>query len=62
MTTRKTYIGDSVYVDFDGYSLILTTENGGEPSNTIYLEPIVWADLVAYVKRLKESATEGVGT
>jgi len=60
MTTQKTYIGDSVYVDTDGYALILTTENGGEPSNTIYLAPSAWADLVAYVERLTQPvSTEG---
>jgi hypothetical protein len=58
MTTRKTYIGDSVYCDFDGYALILTIENDGESSNTIYLEPSVWDDLVAYVERLKKPAAE----
>jgi hypothetical protein len=62
MTTQKTYIGDSVYVDFDGYSLILTTENGPEPSDAIYLEPSVWADLVAFVERLKQSVKAGEGT
>jgi len=38
---RKTYLGDSVYVDFDGYSLILMTDNSEGPTNTIYLEPVV---------------------
>ena len=37
----KTYIGDSVYADFDGYELTLTTENGSPygPSNVIVLGP-----------------------
>lgn len=39
----KQYLGDSVYASFDGYSVILTTENGLplDPSNRITLEPIV---------------------
>ncbi len=49
----KVYIGDSVYVDFDGYSLILTTENGFGPTNTIYMEPSVCEALKLYVDRLK---------
>jgi hypothetical protein len=50
---NKIYIGDSVYVDFDGYNLILTTENGlaNDPSNTIILEPHVWRNLTEYVER-----------
>lgn len=39
----KTYLGDSVYANYDGYAITLTTENGlpTDPSNTIYLEPSV---------------------
>lgn len=46
----KTYVGDSVYADFNDYhQLVLTTENGDEASNTIYLEPDVWTALVRFV-------------
>ena len=32
---KKTYLGDSVYAEFDGFHLILTTENGcPEPQAT----------------------------
>jgi len=51
----KRYIGDSVYVDFDGWNLVLTTENDdGPPSNLIVLEPEVYKQLVQYVESLKE--------
>jgi hypothetical protein len=56
----KTYLGDSVYVSFDGYMLVLTTDNGMGPSNTIYLEPEVYEALVGYVDRLK--ARQGTET
>lgn len=48
----KEYIGDGVYVDFDGYQLELSTEreNG---TNRIYLEPQLWVNLTKYVERLK---------
>lgn len=36
---KKEYLGDSVYAEYDGFGVWLTTENGGEPSNQIYLEP-----------------------
>ena len=41
----KEYLGDSVYADCDDYYIILTTDNGEGPSNTIYLEPAVMAEL-----------------
>ena len=55
-TTKPVYLGDSVYVETDGYGLILTTNNGyhDDPRNRIYLEPEVYAALVAYVAALKE--------
>jgi hypothetical protein len=54
MQSKKEYIGDSVYVSFDGYHIVLTTENGlpGDPSNTIALEPSVFKSLCEYEKRL----------
>jgi len=48
----KEYMGDSVYVEFDGYGLTLTTENGYGASNTIYIESPVYAALQRYVERL----------
>jgi hypothetical protein len=50
----KEYIGDSVYVEFDGYGLVLTTDNGFGPTNTITLEPEVFHALARYVQRLEE--------
>lgn len=40
----KTYVGDSVYVEFDGLYIIVTTENGypDDPRNRIAMEPDVW--------------------
>jgi hypothetical protein len=54
----KEYIGDAVYVDFDGYMLVLTTENGIGVANTICLEPNVWVQLLAYVERLEKARKE----
>ena len=50
---NKRYLGDSVYVEFDGFSFVLTTENGYGASNTIVLEPKVYEALVLYVEQLK---------
>jgi len=52
----KKYIGDSVYAYFDGNQIVLTTENGEEndPSNVIFLEPIVVLALTKYIEERKE--------
>jgi hypothetical protein len=53
----KTYIGDSVYVSietpFASSPIVLTTENGFGPSNTIVLEPEVWASLTNWVNHYR---------
>ncbi len=54
----KEYIGDGAYVDFDGYALVLTTENGIDIQNTVVLEPEVWRALEAYVYRLKNTESK----
>jgi hypothetical protein len=48
---RKQYLGDSVYADFDGFSIVLTTENDDSgPSNEIILEPSVVKMLLAFIE------------
>lgn len=47
----KEYLGDSVYVEIIDGMIKLTTENGCGPSNTIYLEPLVFQALIQYSKR-----------
>lgn len=51
---KKVYLGDSVYAEFDGDGIVLTTENGFGPSNAIYLEPAVLRALDEYRKKIKE--------
>lgn len=48
----KQYLGDAVYVDYDGYDLILTTEDGLSTTNRIVLEPNVYRALLDYVTGL----------
>jgi len=52
--SNKAYLGDSVYVEYDGYGVVLTTDNGypGDPLNMIILEPQVYVALVRYVANL----------
>ena len=51
----KTYLGDSVYAELDGNSVVLTTENGypDDPRNKIVLDPLTYAALIYWVKSLK---------
>lgn len=50
---KKTYLGDGVYSDFDGYITTLTTENGFlHPTNTIILEPEVALNLINYLNHI----------
>lgn len=50
----KTYLGDSVYAEHDGYHVVLTTENGleSDPSNIIALEPEVISALNDFVRKI----------
>lgn len=51
---EKVYLGDSVYAEFDTQfagDIVLTTENGYSPTNTIYLEPVVYAALQKFKQR-----------
>ena len=54
--SKKVYLGDGAYADFDGYGIILTTEDGISIQNTIYLEPEVLNSLLKYTHSL---STEG---
>ncbi len=53
---KKEYLGDAVYVDVDtfGRGIVLTTENGIEATNKIYLEPNVLKHLQEYLEALKK--------
>jgi len=50
----KVYLGDGAYARFDGYALILTTEDGVETTNEIVLEPQVVMGFFAFVEKLKK--------
>lgn len=50
----KVYLGDGVYVEVESGMIKLTTENGIEDTNTIYLEPEVLTKFLQYIDSLKE--------
>lgn len=56
---NKVYLGDGVYADFDGYHIVLTTEDGVRVTNRICLEDQVFENLVRLAKRIwKQEAEE----
>lgn len=50
------YLGDAVYVSFDGYQLKLRTDDGNH--QVIYLEPGVWFALKKYVESIGTRAPD----
>ena len=54
MIPGKRYLGDGVYVRWDGGGLVLTTENGARVTNEIVLEPRVYAELVAFMREVRD--------
>jgi len=50
---NKDYLGDGVYAEWDGERIVLTTENGIEATNIIYLELEVIVGLERYLARLR---------
>jgi len=51
--SHKSYLGDGAYVDFDGWAIVLTTEDGISVTNRVVLEPEVFRALEAYVARMR---------
>jgi hypothetical protein len=52
------YIGDGVYVEFDGYVITLKANDIHHPTDTIYLEPDVLAALNRFAQRMKDDRTD----
>ena len=46
------YLGDSVYVAFDGSSVQIFTNNGMGPENVIFLDPEVQISLVQFFESI----------
>jgi len=54
----KKFIDDGVYVDFDGYNVIVTTEKDGKTTNRIALRDEAMRQLwTYYVKRIAVGVT-----
>ena len=51
---HKDYLGDGVYAEIEHGMIKLTTENGVETLNTIFLELEVYEALQRYVTRMEK--------
>lgn len=51
----KEYLGDGAYVDFDGFAIILTTEDGVDTTNTVVLEPGELERFEEWLNRVRSS-------
>lgn len=51
----KEHIGDGAYAEWNGYELILTTENGISVQNRVVLEPLVLKSLKEFIQRVEAS-------
>lgn len=54
--TGRQYLGDGLYVEWNGERIILSAENGISATDTIYLDGDTWAALVDYIDRLRTKA------
>ncbi len=49
------YLGDGLYVDFDGYQIELYASNGVSKTNQVYLDPSTLQAFLDYVNRLRKA-------
>ena len=52
---EKRYLGDAVYVEHDGYHVVLTTSDGIRDTNRICLDPYVLLSFYNWLAELKEA-------
>lgn len=52
-TGDATYLGDSLYANFDGYQIELFTFNGLGVTNQIYLDTETLKCFLSYVERIR---------
>lgn len=50
---RREYLGDGLYVEYDGWQFRLFASNGLGTTNEVFLEPDVLAAFQRYITKLK---------
>ena len=59
---NKTYLGDGIYAEMYSHTLKLTTEDGINTFDTIYIDPEVWLALQKFVNTPTEGIPHGTST
>ena len=49
---REDYIGDGVYVEYDGTGIMLKANCNSDPTDKVYLEAEVFDKLILFAKRM----------
>jgi hypothetical protein len=55
MDEKADYLGDGVYVKFDGYHIVLMANNRENPTDTVALDPHVLKLFLRWLENLKAS-------
>lgn len=50
---NKDYLGDGVYIEYDGHQIRLFASNGIFDTNQIFMEPAVLNSFLRYIEQLK---------
>ena len=48
------YLGDGLYASYDGYQIKLMANDHKHPSDTVYLDPVVYAALLRFVESINQ--------
>lgn len=52
--THLEHLGDGCYVGYDGYHIVLMANSHDNPTDTVSLDPYVWARLLRWKDRLND--------
>ena len=55
MLYKTEYLGDGLYVEWDGYYVKLMANDQHNPTDTVYLEDNVLATFMKYIERLEKN-------
>lgn len=58
---EKVYLGDGLYLHYDGYHFVLSAENGIVATNVVYLEPAVYNAFVQRVESFRKQKAVSPG-
>ena len=57
---KRDYIGDGVYVEYDGFGIIANANDCDNPTDSVYFEPSVVEAFIRFAKRMG-IVREGIG-